>query len=134
MRADRPDLLGRRARLLALGLALASALAPVADCRGGACIRHSDCDPGLVCSPLGSCVTSIEPDGGELGDAADGAVDGAVDGADAADGAAADAASDAPTDAAIDAVPPPLQPPYMDPGPSTMSPSTTTQSSTGSRR
>ncbi len=139
MRADRLHRGG--ARLLALGLALAGALAPVAGCRGDACVRHSDCDPGLVCSPLGACVTSLAPDGGDLGDAADGAVDAALDAADdavsldaSAGDAALDAATDAAVDAAIDAVPPPPLPPYIDPGPPMMSQlPATTPSSTGSR-
>lgn len=152
MRAERPGCGDRRARLLALGLALASALGPVAGCRDQACVRHSDCDPGLVCSPLGACVAPVEPDGGDLGDAGDtpdamtdAQVDAVADAGtpDAATGdatgdapdAAVDAAVDAATDAAIDAVPRTLESPYSAPGEPIMSPppSTTTRGRAGPR-
>lgn len=87
-------------------------------CKGAPCIRHSDCDPGLVCSPTGVCLTPAVPDGGEVLDAAiDGAQDApddaAVDAADdAADDAAVDAAIDATVDAAIDATPSVLEAPF----------------------
>jgi hypothetical protein len=95
--------------LVALGLLALTA----SGCNTTACQRHSDCDPGLVCSAESVCVD--QPDAAIAGDAADAdpteGADAAVD-AMAADAALADAAFDAvPTldavaaDAAVDAAP-----------------------------
>ncbi|MCA9678273.1 MAG: hypothetical protein KC464_24820 [Myxococcales bacterium] len=86
----------------------------LAACAGdGPCLRHSDCDPGLVCDPVGACVIAPD-DAGADGDATlvidglpdDGALlDGAPDSAgDAGDDAGrdADAAPDGGVDAGID--------------------------------
>lgn len=103
MRADRRARLSRA--LLAAATALAMALSE--GCSNPPCIRHSDCDPGLVCAPTGACLVPVDPDGGSV------AVDAGVD-------AATDAAPDGPADAAVDAdgdaVPPPiLDSDYADP-------------------
>lgn len=73
-----------------------------AACSGAPCIRHSDCDPGLVCSPAGACLVPADPDGGDE-------VDGAVDAApDAGTDAIVDGGLDAPSpgDGGVDAPPP----------------------------
>jgi hypothetical protein len=95
------------------------ALATLAACSGAPCVRHSDCDPGLVCSPAGACLVVSDPSGDAGADASDAADAGAAsdaadDAGDAAD-AAGDATLDAAVDAAVDAAPPryaiPDQPP-----------------------
>jgi hypothetical protein len=96
--------MAERARWVAIVLACLAQLG--VGCKGAPCIRHSDCDPGLVCSPTGVCLTPAVPDGGETTDAAtDGAEDAPDDAApDAADDAMVDAADDAMVDAATDAM------------------------------
>ncbi len=131
-----------------LGLACAISLAALAatGCKGAPCIRHSDCDPGLVCSPTGACLLPAGPDGGVDDDggmdaADDASIDAADDaaddaGIDAADDAGIDAAIDAATDAGIDAgidaaidagidaapSPPVLESPFAGPRPPSMDP------------
>lgn len=84
---------------LALVLAVAAALAA---CNNELCIRHSDCDPGLVCSASGACLAPAGPDAGDV----DASIDAAIDAPpDAPVDAAVDAPPDASVDAAIDAVP-----------------------------
>jgi hypothetical protein len=90
------------ARLVAAGALVALALLALgaSGCNTTTCIRHSDCDPGLVCSAEGVCVD--RPDAAIAGDAADADP---TEGADAAvDAVPADAAPVADADPALDAV------------------------------
>lgn len=95
-------------RRIARLIALAGAALLAAGCDNELCIRHSDCDPGLVCSSQGACLVPVDPDGGGSADASPDA------GLDAAD-AAPDAAPDAAVDAGIDADPATLESPYAAP-------------------
>ena len=74
-------------------LTLAAAAVALFACNNDLCVRHSDCDPGLVCSATGACLAPVEPDGG----APDAGLDATADAPDAATDAAVDApALDAP--------------------------------------
>jgi hypothetical protein len=102
MRADR-ELHVRRV-MTAAALIGALLLALLGGCGEPSCVRHSDCDPGLVCGPAGACLVPVEPDGGDGdGDASD--ANDALDAGDAAidAGATGDAAIDAPASPVIDA-------------------------------